>query len=383
MEWIGWNHHNPVEIRFGRGCRSALFSLIKEEACLIVTSSRGRIQLENDPVLGEHLPGIDSIWMDAVQTNPDRQMLQGQIEELRKTSIKRVIAFGGGSVIDSAKTLALALGRAGTGRTLAELMKLSPKMPMGDSLPLHTVPTTAGTGSEVTPFATVWDHASRRKLSLAGVAIYPQTAWIDPALTDSMPPHVTLSTGLDAICQAAESIWNQGMTPVTEALAQRSLALGFDALPKLMENPEDQASRDDMAEASLLAGLAISQTRTALCHAISYPLTAHFGIPHGIACAFTMPAVLRHNLVADDGRFKRLAACLGTAKGGDAYDLTNEFNTFNRRLDVSGQVRRMIGAPEALYRLRDEMLTPGRAENGIAPLGRGTVQAILEQSWHG
>lgn len=376
-----WGHHNPVAIRFGRGCRSEIKALLKRRRCLIVTSARGRRQLESDPLLGGSVTGAGLLWMDSVQANPDQQALQERIDDLAGAEVESVIAFGGGSAIDSAKALALALGPDGRGRTLDALIGAASGLPLGASLPLHALPTTAGTGSEVTPYATVWDHAERRKRSLAGPAVYPRTAYVDPELTDGLPREVTRSTGLDAVNQAAESIWNRGMTPVSEALAQRALVAGVEALPRLMAKPGDRAARDAMAEASLLAGLAISQTRTALCHAISYPLTAHFGIPHGLACAFTMPAVLRHNLVADDGRFRRLAALLAPGGEGDTEGLLQRFDALNHQLDVSGQVRAAVGELEALLDLRDEMFTPGRADNGIAAVDHEAVQRILEQAW--
>ena len=145
---------------------------------------------------------------------------------------------------------------------------------------------------------------------MAGPAVYPHTALVDSELSDNVPYEITLNTGLDAINQAAESIWNRNMTPMSEMLAHKALEKGMVALQGLQNDLKNPNLRDTMAEVSLIAGLAISQTRTSLCHAISYPLTAHFGIPHGLACAFTMPAVLRHNLTADDGRFQRLAKVL-------------------------------------------------------------------------
>lgn len=378
-----WSHHNPVAIRFGRGCRSEVAALLEQQRCLIVTSARGRRQLENDPLLGGSMARAQPLWMDSVQANPDRKVLQECIDELAGAELESIIAFGGGSAIDSAKALALALGPKGCGKTLAELIGEASGLPSGASLPLHALPTTAGTGSEVTPYATIWDHAERRKLSLAAPAIYPRSAFVDPELTDGLPREVTLSTGLDAINQAGESIWNRGMTPVSEAWAHRALVAGFEALPRLMEDPGDRAARDAMAETSLLAGLAISQTRTSLCHAISYPLTAHFGIPHGLACAFTMPAVLRLNLAADDGRFRRLAALLAPGGESDTEGLLQRFDVLNQRLDVAGRVRAAIGEREALLELRDEMFTPGRADNGIAPVDHKIVQGMLEKSWFG
>jgi len=378
-----WAHYNPVQIHFGRGCRASLVEELAEKLVLIVCSPRGRQQLESDTVLGQAIRSAKHVlWMDSVETNPDLNRLQELINDLQSAHLDCVVGFGGGSAIDIAKAFALALSPATRNESLRELFGVAASLPVGTSLPLYALPTTAGTGSEVTPYATVWDHSERRKLSLAGPAVYPHTALVDSELSTTVPYHATLNTGLDAINQSAESIWNRNMTPLSEILAHRALQQGMAALPRLLNDLENLSLRDTMAEVSLLAGLAISQTRTSLCHAISYPLTAHFGVPHGLACAFTMPAVLRHNLTADDGRFRRLADLL-EAEADDREELVRRFDELNRRLAVPEQVRATIGNRGALMALTDEMFTPGRADNALAAVDKDAVQWILDQAWNG
>src|SRR5699024_4556544 len=138
--------------------------------------------------------------------------------------------------------------------------------------------------------------------------------------------------------------------------------------------------RDAMAHVSLLAGLAISHTRTALCHSLSYPLTAHFGVAHGLACAFTMPAVLRHKLPADAGRFKQLAQALtGTSR---ALDLVPVFDGLHLNLQVAARLRKHVPDLAAMLALSPEMFTPGRADNSLQPVTQQDVQRILTQAWH-
>jgi len=382
MSMEKWAHYNPVRIYFGRGCRASLAEVLAGQSVLIVCSPRGRQQLESDAFLSQAIHSANSIiWMDAVETNPDLDRLQELINDLQSTHLDCVVAFGGGSAIDSAKAFALALPPAACKRSLHELLVAAASLPLGTSLPLYALPTTAGTGSEVTPYATVWDHSERRKLSLAGPAVYPHSAFVDSELSATVPYHSTLNTGLDAINQAAESIWNRNMTPVSEMLAHRALQQGMAALPRLLNDLENLSLRDTMAEVSLLAGLAISQTRTSLCHAISYPLTAHFGVPHGLACAFTMPAVLRHNLTADDGRFRRLAKVLCPDRSESNEALINVFDMLNEQLQVAEKVREMVGSLNALIALREEMFTPGRADNALNPACFEKLEQILRDSW--
>lgn len=377
-----WAHYNPVKIHFGRGCRASVQAFLAGRNCLIVCSPRGRQRLELDALLGQAISCAKSIvWIDAVEPNPDIKLLKDITEDLKNNQLDCVVAFGGGSAIDSAKVFSLALSHVASHLSLRELIVAATSLPIGVALPLYVLPTTAGTGSEVTPYATVWDHAERRKLSLSGPALYPNTAFVDPELTDSVPYNSTLNTGLDALNQAAESIWNRGMTPMSEMLANRALKIGLVALPELLTDLYNKNLRDAMSEVSLLAGLAISQTRTSLCHSISYPLTAHYGVPHGLACAFTMPAVLRHNLKADDGRFARLANILSLPRTEGLEGLPQLFDSLNQQLCVVEQVRAMVGSLDALMDLCDQMFTPGRIDNNLIDIDNDSLIFILNQSW--
>ncbi|WP_290651365.1 phosphonoacetaldehyde reductase [Aquisalimonas sp.] len=375
-----WGFHNPVKVSFGRGVRQNLAQEFAGKTCLIVTTQRGRRQLTDDYLLGAFAADEEHIWVDTVTENPGLLALETTVEALRNQRFDAIVAFGGGSSIDSAKVLAIALSSQCAGRALRDLLA-HPELHHGaQTRPLYAVPTTAGTGSEVTPFATVWDHEKRKKHSLAGPAVFPYAAYVDPALTDTAPEAITLSTGLDAINQAAESIWNNNATPITLELATRALQLGFGVLPGLVAGEDGGLrARDQMAECSLLAGLAISQTRTALCHSMSYPITAHFGVPHGLACAYTMPAVLEHNLAADDGRFINLAARM--ANGNEAHEsLMARFSELNDRLGVAARIRQYVSAADDLQALTADMVTPGRVDNNLAPVTPHDIRRVLRRA---
>lgn len=372
-----WYFYNPVELNVGRGCRQGLSDRLSGRSVLIVSTQRGRRQLSVDRALAPLLTRNQVYWVDDVRENPGLSDLQGQIDRLAASHFDSVVAFGGGSVMDAAKVLNAALAPECRGHLLSDLLDHPALHAQARPAPLYTVATTSGTGSEVTPFATVWHHEIKKKLSLAGPAIWPTAAYVDAALTDSMPVDVTISTGLDAINQAAESIWNRNANSITLALATRALQLGFAAMPALAKGEGGQHATDQMAEASLCAGLAISHTRTALCHSISYPITAHFGVPHGLACAFTMPAVLRCNLKAEDGRFSQLALALTGRPAPEG--LVEMFDRLNHDLQVSRRVRKYVPSLEALLDLEAEMYTPGRADNNLHPIDG--VKPILLASW--
>jgi phosphonate metabolism-associated iron-containing alcohol dehydrogenase len=370
-----WTYHNPVRIHFGRGCRQILVHELTDQRCLIVASPRGRRQMSNDSIIAPLASGPQSEWLDTVRPTPDINDLQADIDQLAGQTFDAVIGFGGGSVLDSAKALALTLASDMTGATLRDLLMDPALHHHVKPLPLYAVSTTSGTGSEVTPFATIWDHDQRKKLSLAGPAVFPHAAVVDPELTENLPRETTLFTGLDSINHAAESIWNINATSITIAYATRALRLAFKALPKLAVGAGGSAERDQMAECSLLAGLAISQTKTALCHSISYPITAHFGVPHGLACAFTMPAVLRSNAIATDGRFRQLKKELACS------DLQQAFDDLNGQLGVSQLLKKYVASLDELQPLVDEMYTPDRANNNLAPVDATLIREVIEFSW--
>ncbi|MBK1733887.1 alcohol dehydrogenase [Halorhodospira abdelmalekii] len=375
-------------MRFGRGVRGKLSAELADRRCLIVTTARGRQQLESDPALRALSRSPAVRWVDTVQPNPERTALQAAIETLRHETFEAVIAFGGGSALDSAKVLNVALADGAVTHNLSELLADPRCHRDARPRPLYAIPTTAGTGSEVTPFATVWDRADGQKHSLAGAAVYPYAAVIDPALTDGLPREITRATGLDAINQAAESVWNRNATPITLQLAARALRLGFETLPELVasdlgtqQDPHRCVHlRDRLAEASLLAGLCISQTRTALCHSISYPITAHFGVPHGLACAFTAPAVLRYNATVDDGRLRQVACDL-FGRRTTAGEFVESFTRLHQSLDVGPLTRQAIPSEQALLDLIPQMYTPGRADNNLREVDADALEQILRQAW--
>jgi alcohol dehydrogenase len=230
------------------------------------------------------------------------------------------------------------------------------------------LPSTSGTGAEVTPFATIWDNAQRVKRSLSGDFLYPQTALVDPELTLSLPWTTTLYCGLDAISHALESLWNRNATPVSVLLANEALRLASKALPALEEDLGNVDLRENMQRASLLAGLAISQNRTAIAHAISYPFTLRFGVPHGLACSFTLQAVGR--LVGD-------AWSLGTDR-----DTVAKTMMMLERFKLKHVMTGYCTLAQALQHI-EEMFTPGRADNLAVPVDANTVASLLRQSLAG
>lgn len=370
-----WGYFNPVRIACAPGACLRLGEHVAFERMVLVTSPgfrrRGLVDRVAD-ALGARLVGV----VDDVKPNPDVLDIDRQADAIHGLSPDAIVGLGGGSSIDTAKALARLLAQP-SGATLAAHFRDGAPLAPVPALPVVAIPTTAGTGAEVTPFGTVWDFERAKKYSVTGDDLYPAATILDPELTLGLPPDVTISSGLDAISHALESTWNRNATPVTLGLATKSLQLSIPALPRLKSDPGDLEARRAMMEASLLAGLAISQTRTALAHSISYPLTARFDLPHGIACSFTLPALLRFNAEADDGRLADLARALGY---GNISELASGLESIYLKLDVAASFRSCVPDDERVLELLDEMIAPGRAENNLKKAGAGDISRIVMES---
>lgn len=281
---------NPVDVRIGGGVFSELAGLIGSRSYGLVTYADGYFQSLAARL--EASAGPPVIVVNDVLPNPDVAQLSRQVNRFSNLQDQPevIVALGGGSVIDSAKVFAAARGKFSK---VEDYLKGRTDSQTIDPLPLIAVPTTAGTGSEVTCWGTVWDGATGKKYSLAHKRLYPEHAVVDPELMAGKPRDLTIQTGLDALSHSLESLWNRNANPISLAHAVAAARGVLSTLPALADDLGNAELRERMAEASLLAGFAFSNTKTAIAHSLSYPITLRHGVPHGIACSFTLPMVIR------------------------------------------------------------------------------------------
>ena len=311
-------YFNPVRSVYGAGALSSLPELLAGRRALLVTFPEARglglvDRVEN--LLNGQLAGV----IDNVRPNPDVAELRAQYEAFWRDgdSVDVIVAIGGGSTIDTAKALMVGTASGRFDELLAGLASGTGFAP-AKAKTLIAVPTTAGTGSEVTPWATIWDRAAQKKYSLHLAQTWPAVALIDPELMLSLPASITLQSGLDALSHALESIWNVHANPLSDTYAVAAVHDILDALPKVMKRLDDLDLRGRMAVAALKAGMAFSNTRTALAHSISYEMTLRHGLPHGIACSFPLPTVLERAIGKRpdrDGVLERALGSLNDAPG--------------------------------------------------------------------
>lgn len=304
---MSWRYHNPVHVVFGAGTLAELAALLGERKATLVTfpeATEVGLLDRLRAVLGTRLARV----IDRTEPNPDVASLAPLYRDFwrARDAGDVLVAVGGGSVIDTAKTLMVGTADASFEALVALLATGKPFVPHR-AKPLIAIPTTAGTGSEVTPWATVWDRGAGRKYSLHLPQTWPEAALVDPSLTLSLPARPTLAAGLDALSHALESIWNVNANPVSDTHAVAAARTVLATLPELMHDLRNPALRARQALAAMQAGLAFSNTKTALAHSISYDMTLHHGLPHGLACSFTLPMVLRRALHADAARDAVLA----------------------------------------------------------------------------
>lgn len=223
-----------------------------------------------------------------------------------------MVAFGGGSVLDAAKAVALLV--ANPEQTLGEMTEHSELRPR---LPLLAVPTTAGTGSETTNVTVIIDAVSGRKQVLAHASLMPDVAILDAALTEGVPPHITAMTGIDALTHAVEAYSARHATPFTDSLAMGAIAMIGEALPKAVGCGQDLAARENMLLASCMAGMAFSSAGLGLCHAMAHQPGAALHIPHGLANAMLLPTVMEFNRMVRRARFSQIGRALTYKKTDD------------------------------------------------------------------
>jgi len=316
-----WYFQLPTRIQFGRGGLRKLGQVAREFGrCVLLVGYRDRHVLE--AAYGRaaaSLGGADMTVLEFREVPPD-PTAELAIEAARAASgagVDVICALGGGSVIDAAKAAALL---AKTGGSPWDYADANPNCrPVAGALPVIAVPTTAGTGAEVTPVAvlTCQGVGSRPefplKASISGTALYPKVALVDPDLALGSPPRLTAAAGADALAHAVESCISRRANPLSTALAEKALGLIARHLPRAVEVPDDPAARGPLALAATLAGAALGNAGVTMAHSIAHALGAMLHIPHGEAAAAATPLGLEYNKEACIEVYSRLAGCCGIA----------------------------------------------------------------------
>ncbi|MCX7806700.1 MAG: iron-containing alcohol dehydrogenase [Planctomycetota bacterium] len=327
--------------------------------------------------------GIEAAVFDGCDPEPPLAAVDAASETARRHRAEVVVAIGGGSAIDVAKAAAA----VPPGESVVPYFR-GGKPLRGPGLPLIAVPTTSGTGSEVTPNAVLSDPGTRTKASLrAGDWMFPKVAILDPELTLSCPRDVTVAAGLDALCQAIEALVSQGAGPFTDALALDAAAMIAHSLPRAVEKPSDLKARSDVHYGASMAGMAFASARLGAVHGIAHPLGARYGIPHGLACATLLPHVMRFNAENEEARSKYavLAGRLSWAPPGaldaEASRMAVEgLLKLMHRLGFEPTLRQWNVSTSDFGAIADASLPSGSMKHNPRAMSREDVIAILESA---
>ena len=306
--------NQPVRILFGSGQITRIGEVARQfgRRAYFLTMQELECHGLTEPVK-DHLKasGLEVTEFNRVEAEPTCKHIDDVAAEIRDAQPEVLIALGGGSVMDVAKAAAIGVTHA---EPVWQYVDLSnrPHLPIdSDVVPVVAVPTTAGTGSEVTPYAVVSNHETIQKGTIKSPFIFPKVAIIDPELTVNLPKELTASTGVDAFAHALESYLNvKRRTAFSDMVAEEAMKIIYQTLPAAVERGQDLNFRARMAWGSMLAGMAIANAGTTVAHALAQPLGARLNLPHSLTVAiFTLP-VLRHTWQHDPERFARLAGLL-------------------------------------------------------------------------
>jgi alcohol dehydrogenase len=374
----------PTEIRYGVGVAAELGEWVAQHGSkrtLVVTDPGVRKAGIVDRLL-ETMP-TSSAWevWDGVHPNPrDSDCLAGA-DAARAFKADLIVAIGGGSPIDAAKAIAALTTNGGTPADWA-----TPRTLDRAPLPLIAVPTTAGTGSEVTRSSVITDTGRQFKLTVKDPRMAPRVALVDPALTYSLPPNVTAATGMDVLTHAVEAYTCRSANAFSDALALHAIRLVGRYLAAAVRDGDDHEARRGMMMASTVAGMAFSNADVAAVHCLAEALGGRYDVPHGIANAVFLPPIFAFNMEANPERHADVAAALGLdTRHRDPADAARAGATLIAGLAREIGIPRFAGLPKInpadFPAVASASAANGSNPSNARPMDAADYQRILEDTW--
>ncbi|MFV0453890.1 MAG: iron-containing alcohol dehydrogenase [Pseudomonas sp.] len=379
----------PRLMEIGAGASQQLAAVLGGLGCsrpLIVTD-RMMVELGYAARLAEQLEqaGIASRCFADTEPEPTAASIRAGVQMVSEGDFDSIVALGGGSPIDSAKAIGI-LGKFG-----GEMRDYRFPRDVSDAgLPLIAIPTTAGTGSEVTRFTIITDETSDEKMLCAGLGFMPIAALIDYELTLSLPPRVTADTGIDALTHAIEAYVSRKASLYSDAQALEAMRLLAPNLRSAFHEPRNLAAREAMMLGATLAGIAFSNASVALVHGMSRPIGAFFHVPHGLSNAMLLPAITAFSIPAAPERYADCARAMGVASEGDSVEAANdkllgELRALNQELQVPSPAQFGI-ARERFFELRETMarqaLASGSPGNNPRVPSEAEIIDLYETVWN-
>jgi alcohol dehydrogenase class IV len=345
----------PTDIHFGFGVRHTLPEKVNQmsaKRAFVVTDPGIKSAGILDEIVGIlEKAEIAVTAFDRVKPDSGSKLIDAAASELKDAESDVVIGIGGGSSLDTAKAIAALATNPGSCLNYVGLHKVRNR-----PLPIVAIPTTAGTGSEVTLWSVFTDDSRGIKAAIGSVFLYPNIALCDPELTLELPPSLTSSTGMDALAHAIESYTNNACQPISAVLSLKAIELIGRHLRSAVLNGRNRESRYGMMLGSTMAGIAMNSTRLGLAHALAMPLGSwDVCVPHGVALAVTLAPVMEFNYLAIPERFVEVARALG-----EPVDHLSRLDAARSAVSAVRKLAADIGIPASLssYGLREEHVYP-------------------------
>lgn len=352
---VGFSFEMPSRVFCQIGGRKSIGTLAKElgvSRALIVTDRQiVDAGLTDDILISLKAAGIAHHIFCDVMADPPQAVIFSALNRARDIGADLVIGLGGGSSMDTAKLVALL---AASEQTLDEVFGVN--LANGQRLPLIQVPTTAGTGSEVTPISIVTtpDH---QKKGVVTPLLYADVALLDAELTLGLPASVAAMTGVDAMVHAIEAYTSRiKKNPVSDALARKALQLLTNGLPRVMNNGADVEARESMLQGAMLAGMAFANAPVAAVHALAYPLGGTFHVPHGLSNALVLSPVLEFNLPSASTLYAELASAVMPGRTATGLDFGNYMSELVRMLPIAQSLSEVGVSSEDLRALAEDSM---------------------------
>lgn len=329
----------PPRLVFGNGCAPQCAELLQQKAVrrVLLVSSTPVLKTIGPVLEALSSAGLSVVPAPPVDTEPTIAMFEAARAVARQEQVEAVLGIGGGSPLDVAKLVA---AFAHSQQSVREVFGIN--LLPGRALPLVCLPTTAGTGSEVTPNAILLDETEKLKKGVVSPHLVPDAAYVDPLLTLSVPPAVTAATGLDALTHCIEAYANKFAHPAVDLYALNGVRLISAHLLRAVRNGADAEARASLALGSMFGGLCLGPVNTGAVHALAYPLGGEFHVAHGVSNALLLPHVLRFNLPAAPERYAEIALALGLERAGSPAI------TAERGVERLAELARECGVPQKL-----------------------------------
>ncbi|AXY60916.1 iron-containing alcohol dehydrogenase [Acinetobacter sp. WCHAc010052] len=318
---------------------------------------------------------------DTVKAEPEIEQVQDCIHVFKQNGNDAVIGVGGGSALDIAKCVAALAGQSGSVQDFLGTDKIRQR-----DIHLIVIPTTAGTGSEVTNIAILSDTANQMKQGMVSDFLLPDVAIVSPLMSVSCPASVTAASGVDALVHAVEAYISVNRSDITDALALDAIRLIAENLPKAYALPDHLEAREKMATASLMAGLAFGNAGVGAVHALAYPLGGKYKMAHGVSNALMLPYVLKWNVMGCAERFTRIAQAMnletGTDHNSNAARVIEWLHDFCRKLNIPSGLRAFGIAETDIPALAMEAIKVERLlKNNPRRLTVQDIEAIYQEAY--